>query len=137
MHVQAYLVFNGRCEEAIRFYQAAIGATVDLLMRHKDSPEPAPPGMLPPGSDDKIMHVSLRIGDSMLMASDGQCTGKASFDGFSLSLGVPNADEAGRVFARLADGGQVRMPLTKTFWSPCFGMLVDRFGVSWMVTVAA
>ena len=136
MQLQAYLGFNGRCEEAVRFYQAAVGAEVQLLMRHKDSPEPAPPGVLPPDSGNKIMHVTLRIGDSVLMASDGHCTGKTSFEGFSLSLAVATADAADQAFARLADGGQVRMPLTKTFWSPRFGTLVDRFGVSWMVQVA-
>jgi PhnB protein len=137
MHVQVYLGFNGRCEEAIRFYQSAVGAEVQLLMRHKDSPQPAPPGVLPDGSGDKIMHVSLRIGDTIVMASDAHCTGQTVFEGFSLSLGVATADEADRAFARLAEGGRVTMPLAKTFWSPHFGMLVDRFGVSWMVTVTA
>lgn len=137
MQVQAYLMFNGRCEEAVRFYQSAIGAEVQMLMRHKDSPEPAPPGMLPPGSENKVMHVALRIGDTLVLASDGRCTGKTSFEGFSLALTAATPDEADRAFARLADGGQVSMPLAKTFWSPRFGMLVDRFGVSWMVMAAA
>ena len=135
--IQPYLFFNGRCEEAIRFYQAALGAEVQLLMRHRDNPTPAPPGMLPPGSEDKIMHASFKIGDTVVMASDGLCTGKPSFAGFSLSLGVATADAADKAFARLADGGEIRMALTKTFWSPRFGMLVDRFGVAWMVTAAA
>lgn len=137
MHVYPYLSFEGRCEEAIRFYQAAIGAEVQMLMRHKDSPEPAPPGMLPAGSEDKVMHASLRIGDSIVMATDGRCTGQVGFQGFSLNLSLPNAADVDRAFALLADGGQVRMPLTKTFWSSRFGMLADRFGVSWMVMVAA
>ncbi len=137
MYVQVYLGFNGRCEEAVRFYQAAVGAEIQMLMRHKDSPEPPPPGVLPPGSGDQINHVSLRIGDTIMMASDGHCTGQPAFEGFSLSLAVATADEADRAFARLADGGRITMPLAKTFWSPRFGMLVDRFGVSWMVTVVA
>jgi PhnB protein len=134
MQIQPYLIFNGRCEEAVEFYRACLGAQVEMLMRNKDSPEP-PPGMLPPGSEEKIMHVSLRIGDNVVMASDGMCQAAEGFHGFSLSANVDDEDEAGRVFAALSAGGQVRMPLGKTFWSPCFGMLVDKFGVSWMVSV--
>jgi PhnB protein len=137
MHIQAYLSFDGRCDEAIRFYREAIGAEVQMLMRHKESPEPPPPGTLPPGSENKVMHVSLRIGDTIVMASDGLCGGKPNFQGFSLSLALATPEEVDRAFARLSDGGQVRMPLAKTFWSPRFGMLVDRFGVPWMVTVAS
>jgi len=136
MQVQPYLFFAGRCEEAIEFYKKAVGAEVEMLMRFKDSPEPPAPGMVPPGSENKIMHVSFRIGDSIVMASDGRCEGAPSFQGFSLSLTVANEAEAGRVFAALAEGGQVQMPLAKTFWSPYFGMVSDRFGVGWMVTVA-
>lgn len=136
MQVQAYLFFDGRCEEAVEFYRKALGAEVTTLMRFKDSPEPPPPGMVPPGSENKIMHTSFRIGDTTVMASDGRCQGQPSFQGFSLSLTVPNETEADRVFAALADGGQVQMPLTKTFWSPRFGMIADRFGVAWMVNVA-
>jgi len=137
MQVQPYLFFNGRCEEAIEFYRSALRAEVTMLMRYKESPEPPPPGMLPPGSENKIMHASMRIGEAMVMASDGECSGKSSFQGFSLSLTVPDEKEADRVFAAITDGGQVRMPLAKTFFSPRFGMAVDRFGVSWMVLVAA
>ena len=107
-----------------------------MLMRFKDSPEPPQPGMIPPGSENKIMHVSFRIGDTTVMASDGRCTGQANFQGFSLSLTVANEAEADRKFAALAEGGQVEMPLTKTFWSPRFGMVTDRFGLGWMVSVA-
>ena len=135
MLVQPYLSFNGRCEEAIAFYRKAVGAEVLMMMRFKESPEPPPPGMVPPGSENKIMHSSLRIGDSTVMATDGGCQGNASFQGFSLSLTVPGEAEADRVFAALAEGGEVRMPLTKTFFSPRFGMLADRFGVGWMVIV--
>ena len=137
MQVQPYLFFNGRCEEAIEFYRSALRAEVTMLMRYKESPEPPPPGMLPPGSENKIMHASMRIGEAIVMASDGECSGKSSFQGFSLSLTVPDEKEADRVFAAITDGGQVRMPLAKTFFSPRFGMAVDRFGVSWMVLVAA
>ena len=134
--VQQYLFFGGRCEEALKFYRTALGAQVDMLMHYKDSPEPPPPGTLPPGFENKVMHATFRIGGTTLMASDG-CAAGSSFDGFSLSLSVPTVAETNRAFAALADGGQVRMPLTKTFWSPCFGMLTDRFGLGWMVSVAA
>ena len=136
MQAQPYLIFDGRCEEAIEFYKSALGAEVTMLMRFKDSPEPHPPGMLPPGAESKVMHASLRIGDSTVMASDGQCLGQANFQGFSLALSVSNDAEAERLFAALADGGKVCMPLAKTFFSSRFGMVADRFGVSWMIIVA-
>ncbi len=136
MHIESYLFFNGRCEEAIAFYKAALGAEVLMLMRHKEAPEKPPPGMLPPGSDDKVMHATLRIGTSNLMCSDGRCDGKPVFNGFSLSLDAANEAEAERLFNALAAGGTVQMPLAKTFWSPKFGMVADRFGVGWMVSVA-
>jgi PhnB protein len=110
---------------------------VTMLMRFRDAPDPPPPGMIAPGSEDKIMHASLRIGETNVMASDGRCMGTPSFQGVSLSLTVADEAEAERVFAALADGGQVQMPLGKTFFSPCFGMVADRFGVGWMVVVAA
>ena len=136
MTIEPYLFFNGRCEEAIEFYKSALGAEVLMLMRYKESPEPPPPGMVPPGWDNKVMHTTLRVGNANVMASDG-CNEGLNFQGFSLSLAVANETEAKRVFNALSDGGQVRMPLTKTFWSPCFGMVADRFGVGWMVTVAS
>jgi PhnB protein len=136
MRVEPYLFFDGRCEEAIEFYRKALGAEVTMLMRYKESPEPTPPGMIPPGSENKVMHSNLRIGETMVMASDGNCQGKPSFQGFSLSVTAPNEVEAKRMFAALADGGQVQMPLGKTFFSPCFGMVADRFGVAWMIIVA-
>jgi PhnB protein len=135
MRVEPYLFFNGRCEEAVEFYKKALGAEVAMLMRFKDSPEPHAPGMLPPGSENKVMHVSFRVGDTTVMASDGFCKGQTEFQGLSLSLTVSNEAEADRVFAALADGGQVQMPLNKTFWSPRFGMVTDRFGLGWMVPV--
>ncbi|MGQ0698310.1 MAG: VOC family protein [Panacagrimonas sp.] len=144
MQVQTYLSFNGRCEEAIEFYRQALGAEPEMLMRFKDSPEPMPPGMLPPGYDNKVMHTSFRIGETMVMADDGGGCQDASgaayskgFSGFSLTLNLKDEAEAQKRFAALAEGGQIKMPLGKTFWSPCFGMLADRFGVSWMVNVIA
>lgn len=135
MQVQPYLFFDGRAEEAIEFYKSRLGAKVEMLMRFKDSPEPPQPGMVPPGSDNKVMHACFRIGDTAVMASDGHCAGGPSFQGFSLSLNAKDEAEAKRLFAALDDGGQVQMPLAKTFFSPSFGMVADRFGVSWMVVV--
>jgi len=136
MQVQPYLFFDGRCEEAVAFYRKALGAEVTMQMRFKDSPEPHAPGMIPPGAENKIMHMALRIGDTTILASDGRCLGRPSFQGFALSLTVANEAEAERLFAALGDGGQVQMPLAKTFFSPRFGMVADRFGVAWMVYVA-
>jgi len=135
MIVQAYLFFDGRCEEAIGFYRRALGAELTMLMRYREAPDAPPPGAVPPGSENKVMHASLRIGDTVMMASDGRCQGKPTFQGFSLSITVANEAEADRVFSALAEGGQVQMPLGKTFFSPRFGMVADRFGVSWMVIV--
>jgi PhnB protein len=133
MQVQPYLFFDGRCDEAVEFYRKALGAEVTMLMRFKDSPDP---GMCPAGAQDKVMHASLRIGDSTVLASDGRCEGRPSFEGFALSLTVPDDAAAERLFAALGDGGQVQMPLAKTFFASRFGMVADRFGVSWMVYVA-
>lgn len=137
MQVQPYLSFDGRCEEAIVFYGRALGAEVTMLLRFRDSPDPMPPGMIPPGSEDKVMHAALRIGTTTVLASDGRCTGRPSFTGISLSLSVGTVAEAERLFTALEDGGQVRMKLGKTFFSPAFGMVTDRFGVGWMVAVMA
>jgi len=136
MEIQPYLFFDGRCEEAVEFYREALGAEIEMLMRFKDSPDPVPEGMIPPGSENKVMHASLRVGGALVMASDGNCGGQPQFQGFSLSLSVPDAAAAERMFTALARDGQIQMPLGKTFWSPCFGMIRDRFGVAWMVTVA-
>lgn len=132
--IQPYLFFNGRCEEAVKFYQEALGAEIQMMMIYQESPEPPPPGITPPNWGEKIMHASLRRGATVVMASDG-CGEKTAFEGFSLSLTVPNEAEADRAFAALSDGGQVRMPLGKILGSPCFGMVQDRFGVGWMVSV--
>ena len=132
MQVAPYLFFDGRCEEALNFYRKAVGAEVQMMMRFKESPEPP---MVPPGNGDKVMHASFRVGDTNILASDGNCGGKPKMEGFALSLTVRDAAEAQRVFAALGEGGKVQMPLTKTFFSDSFGMLADRFGVSWMVYV--
>lgn len=133
MEIQPYLFFDGRCEEALKFYRQVLGAKITMLLRYKESPDPA--GM-PAGAAEKVMHANLRIGAGTLLASDGMCQGEPDFRGFSLSLTVADTAEAERLFAALGEGGEVRMPLAKTFFSPAFGMLTDRFGVGWMVYVA-
>lgn len=134
MQVQPYLFFNGRCEEAVEFYRRVLGAEVLALMHGKDSPDGH---MVPPEGRDKVMHASFRIGQSTVLASDGRCQGQPNFQGFSLTLIVPNDAEAERLFAALGDGGQVQMPLAKTFFTSSFGMVADRFGVSWMIYVGS
>ena len=132
MNVQPYLFFDGRCDEAVAFYREALGAEVTMLMRFKDSPDPS---MAAPGAGDKVMHAVLRIGDTAVFASDGRCQGSPRFEGVALSLTARDEAEADRLFAALAKGGRVHMPLGKTFFAPRFGMVADRFGVSWMVIV--
>ena len=132
MQIQPYLFFEGRCEEAVSFYRKTLGAEVEMMMRFKDSPDPSSCGA---ATLDKIMHCTLRIGESTVMASDGRCDQPAEFKGFSLSLAPKNIADAERVFAALSEGGKVLMPLGKTFWSPSFGMVADQFGVMWMVNV--
>lgn len=136
MQVQPYLFFNGRCEEALDYYRRVLDAEITSLMRFKEMPDPQP-GMVTPATENKVMHASFRVGDVTALASDGRCTGETSFQGFSLTLTVPSADEAERFFAALSDGGQVQMQLTKTFFSQRFGMVADRFGLPWMVFVAS
>jgi PhnB protein len=131
--VQPYLFFGGRCEEAIEFYRQALKAELVMLTRFKEAPESQP--SMPECFQDKVMHATLKVGDTLLMASDGRCEGEANFEGFSLSITVPDEAEAERVFAALSEGGLVTMPLEKTFWAPKFGMVQDRFGVGWMVSV--
>ena len=130
MQIQPYVFYNGRCDEAIDFYRTALGAEVTMLMRFKDSPEPTGHG-----NAEKVMHASLRIGETTVLVSDGRSTGKTAFDGFGLSLTVASDAEAERFFAALGNGGQVQMPLAKTFFSSKFGMVADRFGVLWMIYV--
>jgi PhnB protein len=133
--ITPYLDFSGRCEEALEFYRQALGAEVEMLMRFDESPTPPPPGMLQAGFEKKIMHVSFRVLGVALMATDG-VDDKTRFDGIRLALAVPKEEDAQRAFDALADGGSVQMPLTKTFWSPCFGMVTDRFGLGWMIMVS-
>src|SRR5688500_1055718 len=135
MQVEPYLQFDGRCEEALDFYKKAIGAQVDFLMRFGDSPEPCPPEEMPTSVADKVMHSSFRVGGTRVMASDGYCKGAPKFDGFSLALQAKDKAEAQSLFDALRDGGKVDMPLGATFVSPAFGVLTDRFGVSWMIVV--
>jgi len=132
-HIDPYLYFDGRCEEAIEFYRKAIGAEVQMMMRFSEAPPPPDQGAMPPG--DKIMHAAVRIGDSVIFASDGFARGQASFAGITLSLSLATDAEAKRAFDALAEGGEVRQALGKTFFASSFGMLADRFGVPWMVLV--
>lgn len=131
--VQPYLFFAGRCEEAVEFYKKALGAKVEMLMRFKDNPDGCTPEMVKPGTENNVMHGALRIGNASVLVSDGCGTEAAGFQGFSLALSAADAKEAERLFSAIADGGKVEMPLTSTFFSPSFGVVVDRFGVSWMV----
>ena len=137
MKLEPYVFFNGRCDEAIAFYKEALGAEVAFLMRTNESPDPIPPGALPAGFENKVMHATLNIGGNMLMVSDGNSTAPSGFKGFRLSLGVDSSEEAVRIFNALLPGGNVIMPLGKTFWSPAFGMLDDKFGMGWMVIAAS
>ena len=132
MNVQPYLSFEGRAQEAIDFYKSALGAKVDMVMHFKDAP-PEMQAQMSPGSKDKIMHAAFHIGDTQVMASDGQCSGKASFSGVTLTLNAESNDEAEKLFNALANGGQVQMPMSETFFANRFGMVADKFGVGWMV----
>lgn len=132
MQVQSYLFFDGRCEEAINFYKKTLNAKVDMLMRWKDSPDKS---MCTPGNENKVMHASLKIGETRVMASDGRNTGNPEFKGFALSVNAKDEADADHLFNSLAAGGKVTMPIGKTFFSPRFGMTTDKFGVNWMVIV--
>jgi len=131
MEIQPYLFFEGRCEEALDFYKSALGAQVNMLMRYKEGPE----GSCQPGLEEKVMHSSFRVGDAVVLASDGMANGQPKFQGVSLALTVPDTATATRFFNALADGGNVTQPLIQTFFSPSFGMVADRFGVHWMIMV--
>jgi PhnB protein len=133
MDVQPYLFFDGRCEEALEFYKKTLGAKVEMLMRFNEAPDQS---MISPGSADKVMHASVRVGDAVVLASDGRCLGNPNFQGFALTISAKTEAEADKLFAALGDGGQVTMPMAKTFFSPRFGMLADKFGVGWMILVA-
>jgi PhnB protein len=136
MQVQPYLFFDGRCEEALDFYKKAIGAKVEMMMRFKENPESKNSPMCAPGSEEKIMHACFKVGDTAVMGSDGHAKGNPEFKGFSLSLTAKDEAEADKLFNALSEGGQVQMPLGKTFFSPKFGMVADKFGIGWMVLVA-
>jgi PhnB protein len=137
MQVEPYLNFEGRCEEALAFYQKALGAEILVCMRYSDNPEPPAQSMTPPGSEKKIMHAAFRVGSSTLMASDGRCLGASKFEGISLTLTLDSEEAAKRAHAALTDGGETVMPLQRTFFSPAFGMARDRFGVHWMILTQA
>jgi PhnB protein len=134
VQVQPYLFFDGRCEEALDFYKKAIGAQVEMMMRWKDNPDQS---MCTPQNANKVMHASIKVGEASVLASDGRCEGKPEFKGFALTIAAKSEAEADKLFRALADGGQVQMPLTKTFFSPKFGMCADKFGVGWMVLVGS
>lgn len=130
MQIQPYLFFEGRTEEALEFYKSKLNAKVEFLLRYKDNPDPK---YNPPNSAEKVMHSCFRIGDTQVMASDGNCTGKPSFQGFSLTFNAADEADAKRRFSALAEDGQVNLPLSETFFAKSFGMVADRFGVNWMV----
>ena len=132
MQIQPYLFFDGRCEEALEFYKKAVGAEVEMLMRFKEAPDQS---MMSPGSGDKVMHASMKVGDSTMLVSDGRNTGKPKFEGFSLTIYPKDEAEADKVFGALSAGGEVRMPMDKTFFAKRFGIVADRFGVGWMIII--
>lgn len=134
--IEPYLFFGGRTEEAIEFYKTVLGAECDMLMRHEESPDSPPEGMLKEGWEKKVMHACFRVGDNVIMASDGCSEEDGGFDGFRLSISPESEEQAKKIFEGLAEGGEICMPLGKTFWSPCFGMVTDKFGLGWMVNVA-
>ena len=132
MNVQPYVFFDGKCEEALEFYKGAIGAKVDMVMHFKEAPAEMQ-AQMSPGSKDKVMHAAFRVGDTQILASDGECNGKPAFQGFSLTINAANDAEAEKLFGALGKGGKVTQPMTETFFASRFGMLADKFGVNWMV----
>jgi len=133
--IEPYLFFGGRCEEAVEFYESALGAKRVMLMRFEEAPDSPPDGTLAPDWGKKIMHAAIFIGEYMVMMSDGCGTGTGKFDGFRLSICPENEEQAAEFFSALSAGGSIEMPLGKTFWSPCYGMCTDKFGVGWMVNL--
>ncbi len=133
MQVQPYLFFDGKCDEALEFYKTAVGANPTMVMRFKDAPDKS---MITPGTENKVMHAHVKIGDAAVLMSDGRCQGNTNFQGFALTISAKNETEADKLFGALAAGGRVTMPMAKTFFSPRFGMLTDKFGVGWIVLVA-
>ncbi len=133
MQAEPYLFFNGKCEEALEFYKSALGAKVEMMMRFNEAPEKPQPGMVPPGSENKIMHAAFKVGDTQILASDGHADGKPVFQGFGLAISAANDAEAIKLFNAVGKGGKVQAPLGKTFFASSFGMVTDKFGVLWMV----
>ena len=129
MQAQPYLFFNGKCEEALEFYKSALGAKVEMMMRFNEAPEKPQPGMVPPGSENKIMHAAFKVGDTQILASDGHADGKPVFQGFGLAISAANDAEAIKLFNAVGKGGKVQAPLGKTFFASSFGMVTDKFGV--------
>lgn len=136
VQVQTYLFFEGRCEEALTFYKETLGAEIGPVLRFRDNPDDPARTMFPPGAGDMVMHASMKIGETTILVSDGRCSGKPGFHGMSLTVVLPQAAAAEGVFRALAGTGQVRMPLRRTFFSPAFGMVTDKFGVEWMIYTA-
>ncbi|HMI51215.1 MAG TPA: VOC family protein [Candidatus Saccharimonadales bacterium] len=130
MSVDPYLLFNGNCEEAFKFYEKLLGGKIVMKMTHRESPMAA---QTPPEWQDKIMHIRMDVGDRVLMASDAPPGHYEKPQGFSVSVTAKDPAEAERFFNELSKNGKVIMPLGKTFWSPAFAMLVDRFAIPWMV----
>ncbi|MBY0320550.1 MAG: VOC family protein [Reyranella sp.] len=128
--VQPYLFFDGKCEEALEFYKSTIGAKVDMLMRFKEAPDQS---QMQPNTGEKVMHAAFHVGTTQVLASDGHCAGKPSFQGFGLALNAKDDAEAEKLFTAVGKGGQVMQPLTKTFFASKFGMVADKFGIMWMV----
>ena len=137
MQAEPYLFFNGKCEEALEFYKSALGAKVEMMMRFNEAPEKPQPGMVPPGSENKIMHAAFKVGDTQILASDGHADGKPVFQGFGLAISAANDAEAIKLFNAVGKGGKVQAPLGKTFFASSFGMVTDKFGVLWMVMAPA
>ena len=133
MNVQPYVFFDGKCEEALEFYKQALGAKVEMMMRYSENPDKPDPSKMPPNSANKIMHAAFKVGDTQILASDGHCQGKPSFQGFGLAISAANDAEASKVFNAVGKGGKVQAPLGKTFFASSFGMVTDKFGVLWMV----
>ena len=130
MQVNSYLFFDGKCEEALEFYKSKLGAKVTALMRFKEAPDQT---NMSPESKDKVMHSEFMVGETKILASDGYCKGAPKFDGFSLTIQCANDAEAEKLYKAVGEGGQVTMPLDKTFFASSFGMVTDKFGVGWMV----
>ena len=130
MQMNPYLSFNGRCEEAFNFYQQCLGGEIGAIFRYAGTPMS---GEVPADWQEKIMHGSITIGEQVLMAADVAPERYEEPKGFSLSLQIKSTAEAERIFRELSSNGRVVVPLEKTFWAALFGVLVDPFGISWLI----